>query len=448
MDSIVLQVLQQDLEDWQLKHTCAACTYKLTDEPGLKFKLLYAMDGNDSLKHVLRCLSDEIADNHPLSHDLPTSQILTSSHYVSHEYVNKFAMAGSKDPISNIDLDSNPCAGHWKNMDDAKTKKIWGVHDETGIFMAVCRHGTCLLIADMVQSGEWAKYLLATVSKLMAAFGDGLGGYKLWKHIAKALQTHSAAIKAALECYNKCALAMQPPHQTLQWEQVIEYAFLANFDLLRDTHEDISKHPWAHPTVCFALDTYFKMCQAKEEIECLNIKIHQVITYMCDKERFLRTCEEKINSIHPALAHQVSQCHKLHSQFNASHLKRLHDIALLLGFSGTIYPGESALKGPGESNSEPAIIIPTCLLAPIQPPPSQIVHRNTLDSIQDLEEEEEAECEAEEASHALQDVLESTSTALSLYIEKSPIPNGSVVLEIRMLAVSDNEHGVHAHCDG
>ncbi|KAI6001860.1 hypothetical protein EDD15DRAFT_2361192 [Pisolithus albus] len=87
---------------------------------------------------------------------------------------------------------------------------------------------------------------------------------------------------------------------------------------------------------------------------------------------------------HPALAHQVSQCR----------------------FSGTIYPGESALKGPGESNSEPAIIIPACLLAPIQPPPSQIMHRNTLDSIQDLEEEEEAECEAEEASHALQDVLE------------------------------------------
>ncbi|KAI5994765.1 hypothetical protein EDD15DRAFT_2366283 [Pisolithus albus] len=124
-------------------------------------------------------------------------------------------------------------------------------------------------------------------------------GYKLWKHIAKALQTRSAAIKVALEHYNK-----------------------------------------------------------------------------------------------------------LHSQFNASHLKRLHDIASLPGFSGTIFLGESALKGPGESNSKPAIIIPACLLAPIQPPLSQIVHPNTLDSIQDLEEEEEAECEAEEASHALQDVLE------------------------------------------
>ncbi|KAI6139895.1 hypothetical protein EDD17DRAFT_1782462 [Pisolithus thermaeus] len=581
MDSIVSRVLQWDSENWHLKHTCAACTYKLTDKPELKFKLLYAMDGNDSLKCVLQHLPDETADNYPpLLHDLPTGQILTSSRYLCHEYVDRFAMAGSEDPISNEDSDPNLCARHWKNMDAAKTKKTWGIYDETGIFMAVCHHGTSLLIADMVQSGERAKYPLAVVSKLMATFSDGLGGgydircttlhtclvgafhghahcrlcqlshltsyveglgledletcecmfsksnalastlryatafhrqqainayfehndifeiyanlrrekyleglshepleetlhmeywqrlgkleasrvtqrnemlhrhaqenydkdllvvqelecklnvsrhwtpedkewqhagclvanreyrraldtleslvvawlfelmkmnragtgYKLRKHIAKALQTRSAVIKVALDRYNKCALAMRPPCQTLHWEQVVEYAFLANFDLLRDTCENISQHPWAHPTACFALDTYFKM-----------------------------TCKEKINNIHPTLGHQVSQRRKLHLQFNGSHLKRLHDIAMLLGFTGTLIPGVSALKGPGESSSEPAIIIPSSLLAPVQPPPSQILHRNILDSIEDLEEEEEVECEAEEASHTLQDVLE------------------------------------------
>ncbi|KAI6125002.1 hypothetical protein EDD16DRAFT_1763245, partial [Pisolithus croceorrhizus] len=694
VDSIVSQVLQWDSEDWRLQHACAACTYKLTDEPELKFKLLYAMDGNDSLKRVLRRLPDEIADNYPpLSHDLPTGQIITSSRYLCREYVDRFAMAGSKDPVSNEsakDSDPNPCAGRWKNMDDAKTKKTWGVYDETGIFMAVCCHGTSLLIADMVQSGERAKYPLAVVSKLMAAFGDGLGGgydigcqfqttlatstlgpqvrdlnhtclvgafhghahrclcqlshltlyveglgledletcertfsksnalastlryatafhrqqainayfehndifeiyanltnflfdnykqaltiihdskavltnlkrdlsvdddgifhrwleeekkyleglsreppeetlhmeywqrlgkldassqrlreivdtwnvfeptdsttyggdtrvtrqnetlrrhaqenydkdllvvqelerklsvsqrwtpedkewqhagrlvanreyrraldtleslvvarlfeltkmnragtgYKLRKHIAKALQTRSAAIKVALDRYNKCALAMRPPRQTLHWEQVVEYAFLADFDLLRDTCENVSQRPWAHPTARFTMDTYFKMCRAEEEIERLNVEICRVITYMRDEEHFLRTCEEKINNIHPALGHQISQRRKLHLRFNGSHLKRLHDIAMLPGFAGTLIPGVSALKGPGESNSEPAIIIPSCLLAPLQPPPSQISQRNVLDSIQDLEEEEEVECEAEEASHALQD---------------------------------------------
>ncbi|KAI5988029.1 hypothetical protein EDD15DRAFT_2173014 [Pisolithus albus] len=575
VDSIVSQVLQRDSEDWQLKHACAACTYQLTDEPELKFKLLYAMDGNDSLKCVLRRLPDEIADNHRLSRDLLTGQVLTSSPYMSHEYVNKFAMVGSKDPIPNVDSDPNPCAGRWKNMDNAKTKKIWGVYDETGIFMAVCHHGTCLLIAEMVQSGECAKYPLATVSKLMAAFSDGLGsgynigcqfqttlatstlrpqardlnhtclvgvfhghahhrlcqlshltlyveglgledletckctfsksnalastvryattfhrqqainayfehndtfeiyanltnflfnnykqvltiihdskavltnlkhdlsiddegifhrwleeekkyleglsrepledtlhmesweitrlessvsnhrlnrdmrvhkgnqmvvskrpcrrekakirgedhqgtwstgrgwgsldsslapfgrpypsllltqgrhrcicnpvcistdscfaGYKLWKHIAKALQTHSAAIKVALERYNKCALAMRPPRQTLQWEQVVEYAFLANFDLLQDMHEDISKCPWAHPSARFALDTYFKICaEPRRRSNALTSKsVKSSLIYMHDEERFLRMCKEKINTVHPTPAHQVSQC--------------------------------------------------------------------------------------------------------------------------------------------
>jgi len=44
--------------------------------------------------------------------------------------------------------------GRWKNMKDQHTARMWSVFDETGIFMAVCRHGFSLVIADMVQSGE------------------------------------------------------------------------------------------------------------------------------------------------------------------------------------------------------------------------------------------------------------------------------------------------------
>ena len=44
--------------------------------------------------------------------------------------------------------------GRWKNMKDQHTARMWSVFDETGIFMAVCRHGFSLVIADMVRSGE------------------------------------------------------------------------------------------------------------------------------------------------------------------------------------------------------------------------------------------------------------------------------------------------------
>jgi hypothetical protein len=39
-------------------------------------------------------------------------------------------------------------------MKDEKTRRMWGVFDKYRIFMAICRHGFSLVIADMVQSGK------------------------------------------------------------------------------------------------------------------------------------------------------------------------------------------------------------------------------------------------------------------------------------------------------
>ncbi|KAG1843328.1 hypothetical protein F4604DRAFT_1596906 [Suillus subluteus] len=97
-------------------------------------------------------------------------------------------------------------------------------------------------------------------------------GYKLCKHIAKALQTRSVAIKTALNTYNTIAEAMHPPHQTLKWEEVVEYVFLTDFNLLCNTHVDISEWPWSSAAARSAMDLYFKMCQAREEIQCLNVE--------------------------------------------------------------------------------------------------------------------------------------------------------------------------------
>ena len=64
-------------------------------------------------------------------------------------------------------------------------------------------------------------------------------GYKLRKHIAKALQVRSQAIRNALERYNAAATMPSLPHSTLCWDKVVQYAFLADFDLLQETCQDI-----------------------------------------------------------------------------------------------------------------------------------------------------------------------------------------------------------------
>ncbi|KAG2031226.1 hypothetical protein BDR03DRAFT_1016313 [Suillus americanus] len=123
--------------------------------------MLYVMDGNDSLN---------------VSLEVPTGQSLTSDHYLSHNFVDKFTrdlVCTSSDKDTPVD---DSCEGHWANMDSAKMKNAWGIYNETGVFVAVCCHGFCLLIVDMVQSGELAKYPLAVVAKLLDVFGGNFGG--------------------------------------------------------------------------------------------------------------------------------------------------------------------------------------------------------------------------------------------------------------------------------
>ena len=48
----------------------------------------------------------------------------------------------------------NPCASRWKNMKSDKTTKLWGIFDETGIFLSTCRHSFVIVAVDMVKSGE------------------------------------------------------------------------------------------------------------------------------------------------------------------------------------------------------------------------------------------------------------------------------------------------------
>ncbi|KAI6141183.1 hypothetical protein BKA82DRAFT_4362281 [Pisolithus tinctorius] len=623
VSNLVHQALQRDQPDWRLKHGCPSCTYELQDEPTMRFKMLFAQDGNDSLKRVAtRVLDGNLDDASPLTPSHPMLEgAFHHEQYLTRDFVEKFA-SGRQTGHSIVaeDGDGNLCAERWKNMKDSATQKMWSVFDETGVFIAVCRHGFCLLIADMVQSGEQSKYALAVTSKLLDTFAssvlgerarslnytslvnafhghahnrlcqldnlttyvEGLGledlegcerafsksnalapstryasifhrrqaiacyfehndelevyanltkfllnnykqaldllsngrltlerlmrelgvsdpdtfklwldeereylrsllrepveetlqmeywqrlvnlagsskhlesilstwtvimandaasprsdssatrqaetvrrhaqenykkdlkavqeleghleithrwvpedeewqaaarlvanrkyqraldnverlvvsrifelskmnqsgtGYKLRKHIGKALQTRSAAIRAALSQYNAAAKVLG--RRTLEFEEVVEYAFLADFDLLRDTRKDISTRPWASPTARLAINMYFKLCRAEEEVVRLNVEIRRVVTYLIDEDRYLRACEALYQDTNPALAYQISRYRAIRSRFTPLHLRTLEKISHLPGFRGTLTPGISVSRGPGDSAHVP-----------------------------------------------------------------------------------------------
>ncbi|KAF8523540.1 hypothetical protein BU17DRAFT_74962 [Hysterangium stoloniferum] len=122
--------------------------------------------------------------------------------------------------------------------------------------------------------------------------------------------------------YNTAAKGLPIFRHQLEWKEVVEYSFLADFDLLCDARQDISHKLWATPAGRLAMDLYFKIQHACEEINRLNI-------------------EKNTRLLDPQIAHQIWLHSMVHGHFTSYHKCRLCDIASLAGFSGSIVPGTS-----------------------------------------------------------------------------------------------------------
>jgi Kyakuja-Dileera-Zisupton transposase len=136
----------------------------LKDEPYLRYRRMFAMDGNNSLKRIRQVGSHAIADH----------RVFESDYFLSHQYVNIYAdevkrktpTEDSYDtPETNLPDEGDPtdgpqpgvtvaCADNWKASQANELWRMWNIYEETGIFAAACRHGMILWLVDMVRSGE------------------------------------------------------------------------------------------------------------------------------------------------------------------------------------------------------------------------------------------------------------------------------------------------------
>jgi hypothetical protein len=155
---------------------------------------------------------------------------------------------------------------------------------------------------------------------------------------------------------------------------VVEYAFLSDFDLLRDARQDIRRKPWATPAARLAIDQAFKLERAAEEVARLNIEIPRFATYIRDEDIYLRVKEIELSASHPALAHQVGIHRMERARFNEHHLSVLGRIFLLPGYTGPVGFGTRAVEAPA---------VPELPKEPALPPATGA----TLSQEEDLEEE-------------------------------------------------------------
>ncbi|KAJ7200512.1 hypothetical protein GGX14DRAFT_466331, partial [Mycena pura] len=233
-------------------------------------------------------------------------------------------------------------------------------------------------------------------------------GYKLRKHIAKALQARSKAVKTALDKYNDAAAALSPPRTNLSWEQVVDYVFLADFDLLREGREDIRGEPWAQPAGRVAMDQHFKLLRADEEIARLNLEIPRFVTEMRDEERFLIYQEERLvaDGKEP-LAYQVAVHRMERARFNPLHMERLVKLSKLPGFTGSISPGTSINKErqvPTGDDVDMECAAPTAPLPSLMRPTAVPPPHNEGDS----SDEEDGDLDVEAVADSFENILRIT----------------------------------------
>ncbi|KAJ7747099.1 hypothetical protein B0H14DRAFT_2406361 [Mycena olivaceomarginata] len=179
------------------------------------------------------------------------------------------------------------------------------------------------------------------IKRLFKLTKMNMSGTGMWCTLQKLLQTRSKTIRTALGRYNAAATSLDPPRRTLKWEEVVEFTFLSDFDLLRDPEGNAAIRPWATPAARALMDTHFKILRAKEEIQHLNIEIRRLVTYIRDERDFLVAKEEEIRETDPDLAFFVHRYRMERGRFDDTHMKRLRKLQATYKerFTGTLEPG-------------------------------------------------------------------------------------------------------------
>jgi hypothetical protein len=162
-DKRVQAALGRDTPNWRLKNACPACLYKLEGEAPLLLPFLATFDGNNSAKRFMR-REREVVDMEGKtapgeSRERRDNRAAPGDYYLPREEVDKWSKEGMEDLmkgfVPGLEQDEGDgCTERWQNMREDVTARAYGMYDETGIFPALCRHGSVLVVVDMVQSGE------------------------------------------------------------------------------------------------------------------------------------------------------------------------------------------------------------------------------------------------------------------------------------------------------
>ncbi|OCH83864.1 hypothetical protein OBBRIDRAFT_815682 [Obba rivulosa] len=159
-------------------------------------------------------------------------------------------------------------------------------------------------------------------------------GYRMRTHIAKSLQTRCKAIRNAVTMYNKAALSLDPPRPTIDWTKVSHFSFLEEFNLLRETRNDIRDKPWTRPLVREAMKKSRRIARAREELQRCNVEVRRLHTAIEDENGQLHAVLDVLQKERHPMHGAVADYAKHRIRVNKSLLSCIGQIYKLEGFTG------------------------------------------------------------------------------------------------------------------
>ncbi|KAE9394363.1 hypothetical protein BT96DRAFT_827782, partial [Gymnopus androsaceus JB14] len=174
--------------------------------------------------------------------------------------------------------------------------------------------------------------LVARMSE-MARLNVSGTGYKMCKHIGQSLKNRSKSIQNAITAYNEAAATLSLPRLKITWDEIVDFSYLSEFDILRDTREDVRERKWATPQNRLLMSRFFKYIRAEEEIARVHVEVKRLLTHMVNEEDKVCGRAKEVEVEDPALALQLRLYWKERARYNSLHRSRLFAITKLRGFN-------------------------------------------------------------------------------------------------------------------
>lgn len=142
--------------------------------------------------------------------------------------------------------------------------------------------------------------------------------------------------------------------EKLDFKTIINYTFVSQFDLLRDSQQDIRSKLWSIASNRFLMDKLFERDRAREEITRLNVEIAQLRTWIRDEDQDFQAVILAVRESNRYLAAEIENRAQRRFWIHECLLGTLRMLERVPGFTGTRIPGQNIERAAAQAVGDPS----------------------------------------------------------------------------------------------